>query len=177
MVVLVLSLIWEIWTSFWPAFRHYNVDFSENQLFVYKSQLFVYINQLILDDLSAYFSKIKINRAILLYRNSKITHFKLFWPLWSSAYTHTYIHTYLVPWLFINFTLISLIFINENRKFSKEKLSKDLREPPMSHSLGKQSTLIDSFSRKLIFFEILWDLEPRWHFINHHQILDFFNML
>ena len=27
-------------------------------------------------------------------------------------------------------------------------------------------TLIDSFSRKLIFFEILWDLEPRWHFIN-----------
>ena len=77
----------------------------------------------------------------------------------------------------INFTLISLIFINENRKFSKEKLSKDLREPPMSHSLGKQSTLIDSFSRKLIFFEILWGLEPRWHFINHHQILDFFNML
>ena len=40
------------------------------------------------------------------------------------------VHTYLFPWLFINFTLISSIFFNENRKFSKEKLSKDLREPP-----------------------------------------------
>ena len=72
----------------------------------------------------------------------------------------------LSTWHFINFTVISFIFINENMKFSKETLSKAFQECPMSDSLGKHWTLIDYFSRKLIFFEILWDLEPRWHFIN-----------
>ena len=90
-------------------------------------------------------------------------------------YLHTYIHTYLPSSMtFINFTLISLIVINENRKFSKEIHSKDFKEPPMSHSLGKHWTLIDYFSRKLIFFEILWDLEPRWHFINFTVISSIF---
>ena len=51
-------------------------------------------------------------------------------------------------------------------KFSKETLAKAFQECPMSDSLGKHWTLINYFSRKLIFFEILWDLEPRWHFIN-----------
>ena len=76
------------------------------------------------------------------------------------------VNTYLFTWHFINFTVISFIFINKNMKFSKETLAKAFQECPMSDSLGKHWTLIDYFSRKLIFFEILWDLEPRWHFIN-----------
>ena len=72
--------------------------------------------------------------------------------------------------------MISLIFINENMKFSQEILSKVFKEPPMSHSLGKKNKLSSIILVENSFSSIsptIWSrvrLSQWWHFINFTMI-------
>ena len=65
-----------------------------------------------------------------------------------------YLPTYLCIWHFINVTLVSLKFINENRKISRKPVWRHSRTVLGIILLKKNQNFIDYFRRKVIFFEI-----------------------
>ena len=65
-----------------------------------------------------------------------------------------YLPTYLCIWHFINVTLVSLKFINENRKISRKPVWRHSRTVLGIILLKKNQNFIDYFRRKVIFFDI-----------------------